>query len=233
MEKYYRIAPSDELYHHGIKGQKWGIRRFENPDGTLTEEGKKRYGTRQSRIKANNKAIEKYSEGIARDTKSLKNFDRYGVKSKDFLKRLVEDDEYYDPVTGEVVPGKKAYLLDNRGDTQFETKEEALATLKKDLTWDIDYGKNAIENLRRENRILMDAPLSSRTFLENKSRGRKIGIAAGLVTGAGLTVGLGVLGGPIAGLLSVPFSLLVGISAGEDTKRAVEKVGVKKEYRRT
>ena len=33
----------DELYHHGIKGQKWGIRRFENPDGTLTPEGKARY----------------------------------------------------------------------------------------------------------------------------------------------------------------------------------------------
>lgn len=33
----------DELTHHGIKGQKWGIRRYQNPDGTLTEEGKKRY----------------------------------------------------------------------------------------------------------------------------------------------------------------------------------------------
>lgn len=31
------------LYHHGIKGQKWGIRRYQNPDGTLTEEGKRRY----------------------------------------------------------------------------------------------------------------------------------------------------------------------------------------------
>lgn len=33
-----------ELYHHGILGQKWGVRRYQNPDGTLTEEGKKRYG---------------------------------------------------------------------------------------------------------------------------------------------------------------------------------------------
>ena len=32
------------LYHHGIKGQKWGIRRFQNEDGSYTEEGKKRYG---------------------------------------------------------------------------------------------------------------------------------------------------------------------------------------------
>lgn len=32
------------LYHHGIKGMKWGIRRFQNPDGTRTPAGKKRYG---------------------------------------------------------------------------------------------------------------------------------------------------------------------------------------------
>lgn len=32
-----------ELYHHGIKGQKWGRRRYQNADGTLTEAGKRRY----------------------------------------------------------------------------------------------------------------------------------------------------------------------------------------------
>lgn len=38
-----RGAYPNELYHHGIKGQKWGVRRFQNPDGTLTMAGKKRY----------------------------------------------------------------------------------------------------------------------------------------------------------------------------------------------
>ena len=32
----------DELYHHGVKGQKWGVRRYQNKDGSLTKEGKKR-----------------------------------------------------------------------------------------------------------------------------------------------------------------------------------------------
>lgn len=38
-----RALGNDELEHHGIKGQRWYIRRYQNEDGTLTEEGKKRY----------------------------------------------------------------------------------------------------------------------------------------------------------------------------------------------
>ena len=34
------IANDQYLEHHGIKGQKWGIRRYQNPDGSLTEAGK-------------------------------------------------------------------------------------------------------------------------------------------------------------------------------------------------
>ena len=32
-----------DLRHHGIKGQKWGVRRFQNSDGSLTAAGRKRY----------------------------------------------------------------------------------------------------------------------------------------------------------------------------------------------
>lgn len=33
---------NNELYHHGIKGQKWGVRRYQNKDGTMTDAGKKK-----------------------------------------------------------------------------------------------------------------------------------------------------------------------------------------------
>lgn len=38
------LYETNYLEHHGIKGQKWGTRRFQNEDGTLTAEGKDRYG---------------------------------------------------------------------------------------------------------------------------------------------------------------------------------------------
>ena len=42
---YYQIRPvyPNELMHSGVKGQKWGVRRYQNSDGTLTEAGKRRY----------------------------------------------------------------------------------------------------------------------------------------------------------------------------------------------
>jgi hypothetical protein len=37
----FMITRDDELYHHGVKGQKWGVRRYQNHDGSLIKSGKK------------------------------------------------------------------------------------------------------------------------------------------------------------------------------------------------
>lgn len=42
--EYYAVTYSPSIEHHGIDGMKWGIRRFQNKDGSLTAEGRKRYG---------------------------------------------------------------------------------------------------------------------------------------------------------------------------------------------
>ena len=55
-----------ELYHHGIKGQKWGVRRFQNKDGSLTPAGRKRYDEpnigrdNTAKVKTNGKKQKRY-----------------------------------------------------------------------------------------------------------------------------------------------------------------------------
>lgn len=45
MEMYgFSFQREEDLQHHGIKGMKWGVRRFQNEDGSLTAAGQRRYG---------------------------------------------------------------------------------------------------------------------------------------------------------------------------------------------
>lgn len=57
--------------HYGIKGQKWGVRRFQNDDGTLTAEGKARYGNDGN--ETSSKIKEKIKNGFKKITEGVRN----------------------------------------------------------------------------------------------------------------------------------------------------------------
>ena len=92
MYAYVRPIRPDELFHHGVKGQKWGIRRFTNKDGSLTEEGKKHYNVDNTasvvgRALFNSTAGQKlavtFNKGYKADKKAIKSEYKDKVKSKD------------------------------------------------------------------------------------------------------------------------------------------------------
>ena len=84
-----KLLSDEELYHYGILGQKWGLRRYQNADGTLTPEGRERMLARARKYesKANITVGESYSAKLRRAKLNQKAKDaRYEVRKSDLKK---------------------------------------------------------------------------------------------------------------------------------------------------
>lgn len=79
----------NELYHHGVKGQKWGVRRYQDKNGRLTAEGKKRYSDSPSKqdraILKNKRSLKRALRKIDPNELDDSNDDVLGKHSKQYV----------------------------------------------------------------------------------------------------------------------------------------------------
>lgn len=89
---------NNQLYHHGIKGMKWGVRRYRNEDGTLTNAGKKRYAEKEP-------VHEDYAK--VHDNKSVKSMSDAELRARN---NRLQMERQYENMTRKTSAGKKAVI---------------------------------------------------------------------------------------------------------------------------
>lgn len=190
---------SNELCHHGILGQKWGIRRYQNSDGSLTAAGKKRYNAKSfQEMSRDDKKTYKTDRKIAKRLRTSKGNYAFSTgqaehfKNMSSTKRLLTRDGAY-PV----------YDAENKALARRFAGEVAYNSAKK--IYNKKYGENVKFNpddfvegytrTRREN---------AKNFIE-KQKGDKLksyGRMMAKRTGAAAVASAVTF--PIAGLIIVP-----------------------------
>lgn len=146
------------LVHHGILGQKWGVRRYQNADGTLTEAGKKKYSKKLSRYegrseKAEFRSIKRANKAARLKYKGekihqLKDIDRrtqranrlskkYELRANKYRKKADKSED-----ESETLRYNKKYAINMLRSQKYENKSNMISRTAP-------YGKRSISYLKR------------------------------------------------------------------------------------
>ena len=151
---------NDELMHYGVKGMKWGVRRYQNADGSLTPKGKKRISKQYKNLseKVTSDLNKKYNDMYVRSYNKAANtmnngkideFNREQEKKygKDFSKRDGYEQDYINMFSKELTDNLNKSLKDFYESNKSYKKAESLVK-KYDMTkWD-ELAKNNSEAIR-------------------------------------------------------------------------------------
>ena len=215
MSDYYLTSSAsfisdDELYHYGIKGQKWGVRRYQNKDGSLTPAGKKRRSNfdevrnmstdelRQKVRRLNNEQryidlTKSSSSFISKTADGIERVSRIGGDANRIYKSMNGENNPYSKVANQGIDAmSRTARLTKKIDSNVRSKNDTAKALKKLETMsDADLAKE-VDRLDLEQQY---SRLSNSKIRRGKTSVNEVLDIAGDIVGIGasaVTIAIGI-----------------------------------------
>ena len=152
---------NNTLYHHGTKGMRWGIRRYQNKDGSLTPAGQKRYNKEVEKLKKETEKVKAAEKLAANNKKVQSKFDKLDAKKAALEARKKalkdgKDPEEEKKKAEESAEEKKARLLKSTDPKELYENKDMLSTMELN---------------ERLNRIDTEARLQGKIVVEHEKTG--------------------------------------------------------------
>jgi myosin heavy subunit len=128
----------DYLQHHGTKGQRWGVRRYQNKDGSLTPAGRKRYSKEMDKLKAEEQKLKAEKKVLDNKKKTQAKFDKLDEKKakleadkkalKEEQKKFKKGEKEASDKHKETVEEKRERLLKSNDPNELYKNKDVLST---------------------------------------------------------------------------------------------------------